>query len=1398
MKARKRGLFSIVAALVLASYLVGLVPVAGVVKAQSLSFRSEAVVLVNSSSSSFPDFQRLVQPYLDNFGVPYSVVDIATSTLPVDLSTYALIIVGHPRLDPAGTYLDALEQQQISGAVNAGTGLVNFDGVLANTSLSPYYPFIQNVFSFGYSNGNASTSVQVQSSPAVGAYVMGDQPGNPAYTLLGLITPQGITPAAGSSTLMAVGGQPLLVARNYGQGRAIQWSTIEWINQDIWGPVRGWDDIVWRSLVWAARKPFVIQGIPSFVTLRIDDVDGPLNWLTTSTQAGFRPWVGIFSTYITDVPTLKQISDAGNVTVSIHAFGPWEWFYYDHDSGQNWSDSTVQTYFQQGTAWHTQNQIPISKYVLPHYYEIGSNVFAGLQSWGVEFTGTILTPGTVLGSQCLAAGPYRNAVAICSTQQNNPLYYADYLTIPGHPEYNGRFFNVLTEIRGAPEYEWAPDSNVSSTVARGVNQLRRALTGMDLATLFTHEHYINSISSSDWSAIMSGLTAGLAPYQPEYVTMDYAAQYVRAIHNSNISTSVYNPANSTLETTLTGTTDTGTRFYLFTENNGQIQRNAVYVPVFSGQTMVSTNVQAPPPLPTSTPTTAPTVTPTGLVPTPTSTSTGLPPTATGIPATPTTVPTATQTLPAGSPITINLYDDANQSPVLATTTDAGMLSSTDNQWTEFLYAPRGYPGIFADVAEVPPVMRFYAPVPSGTYTLVANLYRHANLRYYWGYNYATPQSNLFDVTSGTSGSFNEYTLGTVTVSNGLFEFYVNRADMLAGGSTYPFYGWSYVRLIPQSVPPTATPLPPTATLPLPTATSVPPTATPLPPTATPLLPTATSLSPTATDMPSTATSQPPTATPPLPTATDSPPTATPLPPTDTPVPATVTPLPPTNTPIPPTATPLPPTNTSVPPTVTPVPPTATPAPPTPTPLPPTATGTPTAVPTATPSLTPGVPITINLYDDANQSPVLITTTDAGMLSSTDNQWTEFLYAPRGYPGIFAGYGEQPPLMRFYASVPSGTYTLVANLYRHADLRYYWGYSSSTPQSNSFDVTTGTSGSFNEYTLGTITVENGLFEFFVNRADYLPGGSTYPFYGWSYVRLIPQSVPPTATSLPPTVTATPIPPTATPLPPTATATPVPPTATPLPPTTTSTPVPPTATPLPPTATSIPPTATPVPPTATPLPPTPTATPVPPTATPTSIFANGFEAGNLSSWSASVTDSGDLSVSPAAALAGSYGLSAVIDDNNSIYLTDDSPASETHYLADFRFDPNSITMSNGNSHYLFYGYTGTTTIVLRLELRRSSGLYQVRANIRNDASTWYNTAWITLSDAAHLIEVEWSRSTAAGANNGSVRLVVDGGTQAALASIDNDTRRIDRIQLGAVSGVDSGTRGTYYFDDFVSSR
>ena len=56
--------------------------------------RADAVVLVNSASSSFTDYGYFVKPYLDHFGIPYTVVNISSAPVTADIADYALIIIG--------------------------------------------------------------------------------------------------------------------------------------------------------------------------------------------------------------------------------------------------------------------------------------------------------------------------------------------------------------------------------------------------------------------------------------------------------------------------------------------------------------------------------------------------------------------------------------------------------------------------------------------------------------------------------------------------------------------------------------------------------------------------------------------------------------------------------------------------------------------------------------------------------------------------------------------------------------------------------------------------------------------------------------------------------------------------------------------------------------------------------------------------------------------------------------------------------------------------------------------------------------------------------------------------------------------------------------------------------
>ena len=208
---------------------------------------------------------------------------------------------------------------------------------------------------------------------------------------------------------------------------------------------------------------------------------------------------------------------------------------------------------------------------------------------------------------------------------------------------------------------------------------------------------------------------------------------------------------------------------------------------------------------------------------------------------------------------------------------------------------------------------------------------------------------------------------------------------------------------------------------------------------------------------------------------------------------------------------------------------------------------------------------------------------------------------------------------------------------------------------------------------------------------------------------------------------------------------------------------------------------------------------PLSPPDLIFADNFESGNFSLWSNTITDGGDLSISTSAAYQGSYGLTALIDDKINLRAIDASPVNETHYRSRFYFNANSLTMSNGNAFYIFDGinlWTGDS--VFRIELIRESGVYKLRVRIMNDAYIYTTGSKFTIGNAWRPIEIEWQASSAPGANNGFLTLWIDGALKQTISTIDNDQHKIGEIQLGAVSGIDSGTSGSMLFDNFESRR
>lgn len=543
-----------------------------------------AVVLVNSNSAYFSDFKHYIQPYLDNFGVPYTIHNLATTAIESNIQDYALIIIAHRQIDVGTPCLDApclslAEQAYITAAINSGVGLINFDDDLSANGSTNRYQFIQDIFKFGYMPPLSGSGV-LFAPAAVLHYITARHPAGESIST-GEMTLSGITLPSDGIALATTNNVPFLAVRNSGLGHAVQWGTYNWMSTSAKGPLYGLDDLVWRSMAWAARKPFVMQGTPPFLTLRVDDVNGPFDWIRVANEVGIKPWAGIFLNNIgdADAKDLSRLVNAGWATTSIHAFADKEYFFWHQNDTQIAKNYTI------GAKWFQSYNIPISKYVVPHFYQLGLNAFGGLADWGVECVGTQQDPGKGYGATWVRNGPYRKY----ETGPSNgtlPVYYADYLTIPSHPEFNGRFFNLITEIRDDLGYEWYPSNDVASSISHGTLQATRALDSMALATLFTHDQSVSKIALDNWRAILQGITTNLAPYNPIFVTMDYACQYIKSKHNSTIVRSSYDSTSRQVTVNYKGTTEINTKFFLIMDDHGAIREMWIDVPRFKGQTQI--------------------------------------------------------------------------------------------------------------------------------------------------------------------------------------------------------------------------------------------------------------------------------------------------------------------------------------------------------------------------------------------------------------------------------------------------------------------------------------------------------------------------------------------------------------------------------------------------------------------------------------------------------------------------------------------------------------------------------------------------------------------------------------------------------------------------------------------
>ena len=580
----------------------------------------DVLVCLNSKSPEVVKAKEYLIPYLDHFGMPYHILDLGESSLPDDMQDYALIVMGHPGISE-GIDKDQLVQL-VRSAARKGTGIVSFDPEI---SLS------------GEQILSTAPEISWMTFTSVDHYITASHPENDTLSFYNPVSIRLPGKMAGHS-LIENSGNPLLILEETNTGKLVIWTSMDWMHSDIFGPVRGLDDCLWKSFIWAARKPFIMHALPPVVTMRVDDVaargglwdENPLYWVKTANRYGFKPWLGLFIYNLNPdaIDELRSCLMDGQATAFPHAFGrpnrmnnriesyvsgnpldtipyyyypdaiPYraesydEFIYYDHHSARPWPDEEAIHGLNAVQDWYNAHQpLPVSSCLIPHWYEMGSNC-AGFvkEKWGAEFSGFAKPPDMPYTDsvEWLISGPFRlyeepgSCTAWTRPGGQRPVYYADFINVDDET-----FFNCLTEIRDDAGYEWAPDNNVEATVGRGVRQLERAMNSLALAILFTHEtDYIYRIKPENWDSEMKQISEGIAEYEPRYMLLDDAIQLVRTYHTSRPESASFNSGNGTFDIHFTGYSDAPSSITLFTENGDGINTEYVNIKPFNKNKVV--------------------------------------------------------------------------------------------------------------------------------------------------------------------------------------------------------------------------------------------------------------------------------------------------------------------------------------------------------------------------------------------------------------------------------------------------------------------------------------------------------------------------------------------------------------------------------------------------------------------------------------------------------------------------------------------------------------------------------------------------------------------------------------------------------------------------------------------
>ncbi len=561
---------------------------------------------------------------LDHFGMPWSIYELGAPESASDfdpaaprdpmappgargvadryVGDRALYVLAH---DGAGR-MPALMARRLAESVRAGAGLVSFDRDRAGWP-APLRELDEQ----------AAEPVRAErlivADRAAPFLVLPHEPGE----RLALQNPVTVTPggAGAAPVLLTPDGRPAVWTRAAGRGRVVSFGCGAGLfDESVLGHGRGATGLLWRALVWAARKPFAMRGLPPLLTARFDDCTGSYDafgYVHPLAELGMRPNLGLFLDELgpADWRAAAALHKAAEADFSLHAFRDdllqhdpgWEpcqpmdhkpWFKagaydaltMDHWTGAEFDDAALARGFARLDQAFSRYGLRHSRVLNAHFAEVACRAVPRFLERGADILVNNGVTGQLFGNQpawrprpfALRNDAGRHPLVIDDSPDRTGLFCAGVGTPPQAAA------GMETDILWGhtPFLGEAARLDIERAAARCIRNMEWALDAMAWGLLMAHEQRVACVPPDDWRRLVAAVARHFRGREVRFAGREEAAVMARRLFHSRLVRASLEDGALAVE--LTGQTDGPSPLTVW-HNEGPDCRRAIHsIPAIRG------------------------------------------------------------------------------------------------------------------------------------------------------------------------------------------------------------------------------------------------------------------------------------------------------------------------------------------------------------------------------------------------------------------------------------------------------------------------------------------------------------------------------------------------------------------------------------------------------------------------------------------------------------------------------------------------------------------------------------------------------------------------------------------------------------------------------------------------